>query len=131
MCHTHLRTVFGDCMFVLCRCVLSEVVTRAALTTLNWELQKDLKKKKSIKRERARTRRQDCFPDFCYMSVQVAQAGSLASFLHEGTELELLPGQKTHVLKWQRQRVAVRQAGREQTGLYMFTKALLGHHITC
>lgn len=63
------------------------------------------------------------------MSVQVAQAGGLAGFLHEGAELELLPGQKTHVLQRQRQRVS--QAGRKQTALCTFSQALLGHHITC
>lgn len=31
-------------------------------------------------------------------SVQVTKAGRLTSFLHEGTKLELLPGQKTYVL---------------------------------
>lgn len=31
-------------------------------------------------------------------SVQVTKAGGLTSFLHKGTKLELLPGQKTYVL---------------------------------
>lgn len=39
-------------------------------------------------------------------SVQVTEAGGLASFLHKGTKLELLPGQKTYMLKRKRARVS-------------------------
>ncbi len=39
------------------------------------------------------------FPGSLCDSVEVTEAGSLAGFLHEGTKLELLPGQKTYMLQ--------------------------------
>lgn len=38
------------------------------------------------------------FPGGQCGSVEVTKAGSLAGFLHEGTKLELLPGQKANML---------------------------------
>lgn len=45
------------------------------------------------------------FSGICCWSVQVTEAGGLPGFLHEGTELELLPGQKTYVLEEETQKV--------------------------
>lgn len=39
-------------------------------------------------------------------SVQVTKAGGLTSFLHEGSKLELFPGQKTYMLQQKRLRVS-------------------------
>lgn len=42
------------------------------------------------------------FPGSQCGSVEVTKTSSLAGFLHEGTELELFPGQKAYVLKQKR-----------------------------
>lgn len=45
-------------------------------------------------------------------SVEVTEAGGLAGFLHEGAELELLPGQEAYMLQQKRGRVI--QAGKHR-----------------
>lgn len=124
-CATHVGgLLIGDCMFVLCRRVLPGVMTRASYNSILGGVTKGLKKTQSVKRVREGRKWREEASTGC-VSVQVAQAGGLAGFLHEGAELELLPGQKTHVLQRQRQRV-----GQTNSAVYVQSgPACSSHHL--